>query len=127
MSRRVSSWCSSDGNATALKERARAEKAALDAVADVMRSEGCSSTDFMLAQRFNGLLDSVARCASGRTLYLPYDATAISGLIPSLPSVFGRHRAPGARPALPAPLASAAGGASAPRRTGEPGADKDLD
>lgn len=96
----------SEGSAQAQVEVARAEKAALDAVADAIVADNCSQTEYMIGQRYNQLLQQVASAsASGtRFIYLPYEASHIGGVVSSLPKVYGRD----------APRIAGGGGSAAP-------------
>lgn len=92
----------SEGEAQAQVDVARAEKAALDAISDAITADGASQTEFMIAQRYNELMRTI--CSEGseggnRFVYLPYEASSISGIIGGLPKAYGSAapRAGGAR------------------------------
>ena len=59
----------------------------------------------MLSQRFVELLRFVTSSSASRTIYFPYDISAVTGIIGRLPTVFGR--------AAPAGMGGAGGGATA--------------
>ena len=84
----------SEGQATATVEKSRAEKAALQAVATAMEEEGTDYVDFVLSQWYNDTLRSVVSKSFKRTVYMPYEASSISGLVGKLHHVFGRNRVP---------------------------------
>ena len=92
----------------------------------------------LLRRRYNELLRETAPGVASKTLFVPYQTDALSGLVARLPEVYGRHSAAvAASAAPPQPTASGAGltpttsVAVAPRRaaaaTMAPGAFKELD
>jgi regulator of protease activity HflC (stomatin/prohibitin superfamily) len=96
----------SEGEAQAQVEIARAEKSALDAISEAITADGASQTEFMISQRYNELMRTI--CSEGssdatRWIYLPYEASSISGIIGGLPKAYGRAapRAGGNRAAVP--------------------------
>lgn len=98
----------SEGDATAKIELARAEKVALDTIAESVEADGCGQTDYMVAKRYQELLRTVP-AARDKTTYIPFEASSISGLIGRLPDVYGR----GSSAAASAPIATATGVAGA--------------
>lgn len=98
----------SEGQASAKVALARAEKAAFDLMNDVLESDSCSQTQYMITQSFLELFRDVSTSVDSKTIYLPFDMQAISGLVQGLSGVYGRN-AP-----VPAytPVATVAGGRS---------------
>jgi regulator of protease activity HflC (stomatin/prohibitin superfamily) len=125
----------SEGRAAAQVEIARAEKAALDAVADAITADRCTQTEYMLAGRYNDLLRALMAAvgASSRLeITLPYEVSNINGIIRQLPRVYGRHAsALATRPggAGPNPMMAAASrrpGPAAAAAEGKDGMFSDL-
>lgn len=102
----------SEGDATAKIELARAEKVALDTIAESVEADGCGQTEFMVAKRYNELLRTVP-AARDKTTYIPFEASSISGLIGRLPDVYGRGVSAAAATAVPGASATATGVAGA--------------
>lgn len=105
----------SEGEATAKVEMARAEKVSLETIAEAIETDGCSQTEYMLSKRYNELLRA-APASTGKTMFVPYEVGAISGLIASLSDVYGRDqsRRTGSRRVAsrsPAPPPGSGGGA----------------
>lgn len=96
----------SEGEAAAKVELARAERTSLETISEAIEADECSQTDFMIAKRFNDLLRSVPAGAD-KTLYIPYETSALAGLVSHLPDVYGRKQK--------AARGGAAGGAAGPR------------
>lgn len=103
----------SEGEATAKVEMARAEKTALDTIAEAIEADGCSQTDYMISKRYNDLLRAVPPSIERKTVFLPYEVAAISGLVGGLSDVYGR-RAGRAGVAAPMGAARPAGAAAVP-------------
>ena len=73
---------------------ARAEKAALDLVASVIESDRCTQSEYLISLRFLDFLGAIGRSSQQTArLYLPYDISAMSGIVSGLGSVFGRNAA----------------------------------
>jgi regulator of protease activity HflC (stomatin/prohibitin superfamily) len=100
---------SSEGKAQARMELARADRASLDAISEVVREDGATQQSFMLGQAYNSFLRGIR--ASTSTIYLPYDPAVLRGLIGTLPRVFGKvpslERTRRAEARLPPPSARA--------------------
>ena len=79
----------SEGEAGAKVELAQAESRALNTVAEAITSDGASQTEYMISQRFMDLFRSMTQTVSGKTIYLPYMANGLYGLIAKLPAVYG--------------------------------------
>ena len=50
-----------------------------------------AATSPPVLRRYNDLLRSLPQEVENKVIYLPYDVSAISGIIAQLPSVYGRH------------------------------------
>lgn len=97
----------SEGEAASKIELARAEKIALDTIAESIEADGCGQTEFMISKRYNELLRGCPKLRN-KTVYLPYEVSSISGLISRLPDAYSGSAASGAR----ASVAASAGGLS---------------
>lgn len=95
----------SEGQAAAKVALARAEKASFDLMNDVLEGDSCSQTQYMITQSFLELFRDVSTSVDTKTIYLPFDMTAISGLVTGLSGVYGRK----ATPPSCSPVASASG------------------
>lgn len=82
----------SEGEAGAKVELARAESQALETIAEAIRADSCSQTEYMVGQRYMELLRGISRSSAAKVIYLPYEVSGMSGIISSLPSVFGRAK-----------------------------------
>lgn len=78
----------SEGQKDAKIELARAERGALEEFTSAMREDRIKQSEYMLAQRYNELISECARVGS-KTIYLPYEATGLGGLVSSLHKVYG--------------------------------------
>lgn len=81
----------SEGTAGAKVHLARAESQALDVIANAISADGCSQTEYMIAQRYIELFRAMSGSISTKIVYLPYEASAMSGIISHLPTVYGRN------------------------------------
>jgi hypothetical protein len=109
----------SEGEATAKVELARAEKISLDTIAEAIEADDCSQTDYMIAKKYNELLRATPGSGSDdKIVYVPYEVSAISGLISQLPTVYGRSAGGvgGGAAASAAGGGGGAGGVTAVRR-----------
>jgi regulator of protease activity HflC (stomatin/prohibitin superfamily) len=79
---------SSEGKAQARLELARAERASLDAISEVVREDGATQQSFMLAQAYTAFLRNIH--ASSSTIYVPYDHAGMRGTVGGLSRVFGK-------------------------------------
>ena len=79
----------SEGVSGAKVELARAERAAIDVVAEALSSSGSSQTEYMLSQRYVDVFRSMSARAGQQLIYLPYEIGMMSGIIKKLPGVFG--------------------------------------
>jgi regulator of protease activity HflC (stomatin/prohibitin superfamily) len=84
----------SEGQAAAKVALARAEKAAFDLMNDVLESDSCSQTQYMITQSFLELFRDVSASVDDKVIYLPFDMQAISGLVRGLSGVYGRKATP---------------------------------
>lgn len=110
----------SEGEAAAKVELARAERASLETISEAVEADECSQTDFMISKRYNDLLRSVP-ASMDKTIYVPYEVSALSGLVGHLPEVYGRKSAARTTAAAAAAAASATAAAGG-RGTGSGGA-----
>jgi hypothetical protein len=83
----------SEGEKDAKIELARAERGALEELGAAMREDQIRQSDYMLAQRYNDLLLAAtllgSRSDCSKTIYLPYEAAGLGGLIGTLHKVYG--------------------------------------
>jgi regulator of protease activity HflC (stomatin/prohibitin superfamily) len=80
----------SEGKATATIELANAEKSALETLGAAVRSDGISQTEYFISKRYLELFGSMVASVERRTVYVPYDARNISGLLgTSVPRTYG--------------------------------------
>ncbi|KAA0147387.1 hypothetical protein FNF27_06834 [Cafeteria roenbergensis] len=82
----------SEGAKTAKIEMAKAETTALESVAEEVETDGCSQTDYALFNLYNNFMRDGVAHVSNKVLYLPYDASAVTGLLHRLPAAFGRKQ-----------------------------------
>lgn len=80
----------SEGQAGAKVELARAESQSLDKIAEAIKADGASQTEYMLAQRYIEMFRTMLPQIDRKDIFLPYDVSAMSGMLTKLPSVFGR-------------------------------------
>jgi len=95
----------SEGKATATVELANAEKGALETLGATVRSDGTSQTEYMISKRYLELFQSMSQQVERRTVYVPYSAKEISGLLStSVPKTYGAKPvlAPGLKQRAPA-------------------------
>jgi len=78
----------SEGEKDAKIELARAERAALEELGSAMRDDRVRQSDYMLAQRYNDLTRAAGKVPE-KTVYLPYEADSLGGLVGSLHKVYG--------------------------------------
>mmetsp|Transcript_11083 Transcript_11083/g.30392 ORF Transcript_11083/g.30392 Transcript_11083/m.30392 type:complete len:367 (-) Transcript_11083:93-1193(-) len=99
----------SEGEAGAKVDLARAESKALETIGQVISGESVRQTDYMLAQRYMELFRTAVNTIDTKVIYLPYEVTALTGMIKDLPKVYGRD-APRLRASAPPPAAAVGGG-----------------
>lgn len=80
----------SEGEKDAKIELARAERAALEEMGAAMREDNIRQSDYMLSQRYNDLLRTCSTVKEN-TIYLPFEAHRLGGLIGSLHRVYGEE------------------------------------
>lgn len=68
---------------------ATAERTALEAVADATNKDGNSNSQYQLAQRYIEMYRGLCANLDNSHIYLPYDASAVRGLVGALHSSFG--------------------------------------
>lgn len=100
----------SEGEAAAKVELARAERTSLETIAEAVEADACSQTEFMISKRYNDLLRSVPPSLD-KTVFVPYEVSALAGLVSHLPDVYGR-KAASASASGSAARAAAGGGAA---------------
>eukprot|EP00501_MAST-03F_sp_TOSAG23-6_P001208 GSMAST32.ASY1.ANO1.1252.1 assembled CDS len=83
----------SEGERDSKIEIARAESQSLDTIAQAITGGNCSQTDYV-SQRYIDLFRDVLSRVKRKTLYFPYLASGISGLVGHLPKVFGADAKP---------------------------------
>ena len=89
----------SEGAAGATVELARAESKSLELIAAAFKMDGASQSEYMIAQRYMELIKAVAINCSTQRIYLPYESTALSGVIGNLKNIYGRNAKPSHTPA----------------------------
>jgi len=87
----------SEGESQAKVELAQAESLVLKTVSDAVQGEGSSLVDYNIAQKFNEFFREMGRNAESKTVYLPYQARGLGGLVDGLSSAFGRESGGGAQ------------------------------
>mmetsp|Transcript_11302 Transcript_11302/g.33518 ORF Transcript_11302/g.33518 Transcript_11302/m.33518 type:complete len:389 (-) Transcript_11302:179-1345(-) len=80
----------SEGEKDAKIELARAERTALDELGNAMREDKVRQSDYMLSQRYNDLV-YVCADVSDKTIYLPYEAASLGGIINTLHLTYGQE------------------------------------
>jgi len=79
----------SEGEAGSKVELARAESVALETVGNVIKLDGSSQTEFMIAEKYLELVRLVSQSVDNKTIYLPYRIQGLLGTVKRLPSVYG--------------------------------------
>ncbi|KAK8800677.1 hypothetical protein WA158_000002 [Blastocystis sp. Blastoise] len=81
----------SEGASQARIEIARAESQSLNMINSVMKAYAKSQSQYMLSMRYLEFLQSISLKKNNVKLYLPYEATYLSGTISSLYNTYGYH------------------------------------
>ena len=82
----------SEGKAESTVRLAQAESAALRAVQQALEADGCSQTDYKVAQAYLSMFADVSSRIKQKEIYLPYAAHDLKGdIVRGIPQVFGRY------------------------------------
>ena len=84
----------SEGQSGAKVTLAQAESKALEIVGNACKSDNASQSEYMVTQRYLELFRSMVNNVSGKVVYLPYEASNLTGLVGGLHSVYGAKAVP---------------------------------
>ncbi|KDO31822.1 hypothetical protein SPRG_03742 [Saprolegnia parasitica CBS 223.65] len=89
----------SEGQAGAKVELARAESKSLELIASAFSADGASQTEYVISQRYMEMLQRMSVSLDKKTLYFPYETKGMSGLIGDLRGVYGYSKTEKKQPA----------------------------
>lgn len=82
----------SEGQAQGRIELARAESQSLELVKSALQAHSGSQAQYMLAMRYLELLNGIGYNSLNKVVYLPYEASALSGSIQGLGRIYGKDK-----------------------------------